>query len=521
MNKININIVNHENYEITNGETALDISKAIYGDEYKEYLICSINNEVLPLNTVLKDGDIVEFHDIKSVWGYRTYQKTASAIFCMALDRLFPEVEANLNHYLGAGLYIDFNNGFKLNNDEIEKIANEMKSIIDADVEIKLENLPRDEAIRVFEDRGKVDKLRLYKSADIESVDFVKIGNYIDAFYSPLTPSTGFMDKFRLKLYYPGLLLITPSHRNNYDISKYKEMRKLSKVFSDMTNWGKIMDLNHLGSMNEKIINGEYIDVIRISESLQERKIAQIADSIVNDKDVRMILISGPTSSGKTTFSKRLMIQLKLLGVHPKAISMDDYFVDRDKTPLDENGEYDFESPYAIDIELFNRDINELLNGCPINHRKFDFIEGKGEITGEIISVDMDSPIIVEGIHGLNPILTKDIPEKNKFKIYVSALTQLNLDAHNRISTTDTRFIRRAVRDYNFRGNDIEKTFKLWQNVKYSEDKYIFPFQENADMMFDSSMVYEMGILKKHILKLLDEIGKDSEYYSEACKLKY
>ena len=518
MAKINLTVIGHGQVEF-NGESALELSRELFGDEYRKYLICSINNDIMSLNEVLKDGDTVEFHDIKSVWGYRTYQKTASAIFCMAFERTFPNEKINLNHYLGAGLYIDFQNGLRLNFEEIELIEEEMRRIVESDIDIDSKYIPRADAIELFTKLDQVDKVRLYESVDVEEVEVVSIEEYTDAFYSVLTPSTGYIREFRLKLYYPGILLITPSHRNNYNIEKYREMRKLSKVFSEMDNWTKIMDLKHLGSMNEKIINGEHVDVIRMSEALQKRKFATISDEIIRDRDIRVILISGPTSSGKTTFSKELMIQLKILGLKPLTISMDDYFVNREETPRKPNGDMDYESPHAIDIELFNKDMNSLLNGCSIEKRKFDFISGRGEYTGEQLKLDMHSPVIIEGIHGLNPILTRDIPEKNKFKIYVSALTQLNLDAHNRMSTTDIRFIRRVVRDHNFRGYSIEETFKMWENVRASEEKYIFPFQENADMMFDSSLVYELGVLKKHILALIPEIGEDSEYYSEAQKL--
>ncbi|MDO5725064.1 MAG: nucleoside kinase [Tissierellia bacterium] len=520
MDKIKVYIDGHGERQIDKGSTILDIAKDIFKENYRDYPIAIKNNIVQPLMRKVCDLDEINFQHITSVWGYRAYTKTIAMIFSMAFAKLFPKQGCDLNHYLGAGLYIDFDNGFHLDEKDLKNLADEMKNIIAKDIPIEMEKLSRKEALDHFETHNRKDLVRLINTLDRDEIRVNSIAGYKELYYLPLAPSTSYTPEFRLMQYYPGILLIAPSHRNNYDISHYNETPKLSKVFSQATDWAKIMDLNHLASLNEKVMANEYIETIRISESLQDRRLVDIADTISKDDDLRLILISGPTSSGKTTFSEKLMISLKVLGLTPVRISMDDYFVDRDDTPKDENGEYDFESPYAVNIEAFNNDMNKLLNGEEIFVRRFDFLEGKNIITDQTFKIDKHSPIIIEGIHALNPLLTNMVPEKNKFKIYISALTQLNIDSHSRISTTDTRFIRRAVRDYKYRGYSLEDTFKMWQNIRDSERKYIYPFQENADVMFDSALAYEVCVLKKHILPMLEEISEDSPYYSESIKLR-
>src|SRR5699024_11174427 len=310
-----------------------------------------------------------------------------------------------------------------------------------------------------------------------------------------------------------------PSKRNNYNIDNFVEQKKLAQIFEESSKWLRILDLAHVGSLNEKIHNGEITEAIKVSEALHEKKIGQIADQICEKNNNNIILIAGPSSSGKTTFAQRLAIQLKVNGKRPIAISLDDYFVNREDTPLNEDGEYDFESLDVLDLELINMDLLKLIEGQSIELPKFNFRTSKREQSGKVIKVDENQPIIIEGIHGLNPKLTYEIPEKNKFKIYISALTQLNLDSHNRISTTNIRLIRRMVRDVKFRGNDPIRTFELWKGVRKGEEENIFPYQEEADAMINSSLVYEMSVLKKYIMPLLKEIDNSSIYYSDARKL--
>ena len=394
-----------------------------------------------------------------------------------------------------------------------------MWEIIRADYEIERTVFSKEEAIEIFEKYGYQDKVRLFRTIAKKEVSIYTIGSHVDSFHGYLAPSTGYIDEFRLKYYYPGALILFPSKKNNYDINNFVEQKKLAQVFEESSRWLDILDLAYVGSLNEKIQRGEIVDAIKVSEALHEKKIGQIADEICANKDNNIILIAGPSSSGKTTFAQRLAVQLRVNGKRPIAISLDDYFVDRDKTPLNPDGSYDFESLDAVNLEQLNIDLLKLLEGQSVELPKFNFITGKSEKSGRIVSVDEDHPIIIEGIHGLNPRLTYEITEKNKFKIYISALTQLNLDAHNRIATTDIRLIRRMVRDVKFRGNKPLRTFELWQGVRAGEERNIFPYQEEADVMFNSSLVYEMAVLKKYIAPLLKEIDNSSVYYSEARKL--
>lgn len=496
-----------------------DISKLVYKDQYKKYLGAKMNNEVFNLNTVVRENDKIEFFDITDKDGYRIYTKTISAVFIMACERLYPDKKVQVENFLGKGLYLEFEGEHSIDFQGIEKIKSEMKNIIEEDYDIFREEIDKNEAMDLFIANNYVDKMRLLDTLEREKTHIYHIGEHVDTFHGFLAPSTSFVEKFDLRYYYPGALIVFPTMDSNYELPVFKELKKLSKVFKEANEWGDIMDLAYIGSLNEKVLNGKIEDVIRISEALHEKKIGKIADKIFEDRDIHLILIAGPSSSGKTTFAKRLEIQLKVNGMRPISISVDDYFVDRDKTPVNKDGSYNFEIIDAIDLESLNRDLIDLLEGKEVELPKFNFLTGRREKSGKIVKVDKDHPIIVEGIHSLNPMMTSYIPDKNKYKIYVSALTQLNIDSHNRIPTTDTRLIRRMVRDANFRGNDALRTFEMWDGVRDGEEKYIFPFQEQADIMFDSALVYELSVLKKYALPLLKQISNDSEYYSEAKKL--
>lgn len=485
-------------------------------DNYKDYPICKVGNKILDLREKIEKDKEVEFLDISYKWGNRTYTKTLSLVFAMALNRLYPQIEADLNHYIGAGLYIDFANRQGLRIEEIEKIKKEMDDIITANYEIKTYTVSKNEAIEIFKDKNpEIIRLLSTIEEDID-VGICQCQELIDINYSILAPTTGYISSYKLMNYYPGLLLISPNIKNNFDASNYKEMPKFAKVFQDSTDHYKLLGLNKLADINEKILSGQAKKIMQISDAIFTKKIMDIASKIHNDKDIKMVLISGPTSSGKTTFTGKLKIYLEALGYSTIMISMDDYFVDREKTPLDKNGEFDFESPYAVDLDLFNKDMYRLLNQEKIYKREFDFLTGLGMYKDEEIVPDGHTIIMIEGIHALNPLISKLIPEKNKYKVYISALNQVNLDSHNRVSTTDGRLIRRSVRDHNFRGYSIEETFKMWDNIGKAEEKYIFPFQEKADALISSSLPYESAVLKKHIVPMLETIEEDSEYYSEA-----
>ncbi len=518
LNEIRTIVHGYGEYVVSEWSTLQDLSKLVYGNEYKKYLGARINNEIFNLKKLVIPDTEITFLDNHDVDGYRIYTKTISAVFIMACKELFND-NVSIEHFLGPGLYVEPKNAKGISFSKMVEIENKMHEIVERNFEIERIEYTKEEAIELFKKEGYEDKVRLFNSIDKENVSIYRIGNHIDSFHGYLAPSTGYVSEFKLKYYYPGVIILFPSLKNDYNMDNFKEQKKLAKIFKESNDWLDILDLGYLGSLNEKTNSGEIGEVIRIAEALHEKKIGQIADEICENKDVNIILIAGPSSSGKTTFAQRLAIQLKVNGKRPISISVDDYFIDRDKTPLKEDGTHDFEALEAINVDDFNMDLVSLLEGKEIELPKYNFITGKSEKSGKIIRVDQNHPIIIEGIHGLNPRLTKDIPEKNKYKIYISALTQLNIDSHNRIPTTDTRLIRRIVRDNKYRGISPLKTFELWSNVRAGEEKYIFPFQEEADIMFNSALVYEMAVLKKYIVPILEGIDNSSVYYSEAKKL--
>lgn len=496
-----------------------DVSKEAFGENYRKYFGARVSNQIFHLNKTIEKDMYIKFIDSKDIDGYRIYTKTISAVFIMACKELFSHRTVRIEHFLGAGLYTEFEEGYTICFKEVEEIQKKMEEIISKDYPIIREKVSKEKAIEIFKEHEYHDKVRLFNTLKRQNTDIYTIDDHVDTYHGYLAPSTGYVNLFKLKYYYPGVIILFPTMKSNYQLPEFKEQKKLGKVFKEANDWADILDLGYLGSLNEKIIDGEISEVIRVSEALHEKKIAKIADAICEDDDINMILIAGPSSSGKTTFAERLAIQLKVNGKRPVSISVDNYFVNRDKTPLNEDGSYNFEIIDAIDLDKLNEDLVRLLEGEEIELPKFNFLTGEREDSGQKIRVDKDHPIIVEGIHGLNPKLTREIPEKNKYKIYISALTQLNIDAHNRIPTTDTRLIRRIIRDVQYRGNDAIRTFELWPGVRKGEEKYIFPFQEEADVMFDSALVYELSVLKKHIQPLLEEIDNNSIYYSEAKKL--
>ena len=517
--KLSLNIVGSGRITVEEDLTLLEISKKVFGEDYKKYLGAKIDNRIYNLRKVINEDKSIEFLDNRDVDGYRIYTRTISAVFIIACRELFPEAQVSIEYFLGPGLYGKLGEDLPVSFKDLIKIENKMKEIIDKDYTIYRDTYSREDALEIFRENGYKDKLKLFQTTEKKEISVYKIKDHYDAFHGYLAPSTGFVKDFKLKYYYPGIIILFPSKKNNYDLNNFKEQKQLAKMFEATNKWLDTLDLSYVGSLNENIKSGGINHTIKVTEAHHEKKIAEIADAIASDRDIKIIQIAGPSSSGKTTFSKRLEVQMNVNGQRPIIISLDDYFVDRDKTPLKEDGTPNFETIDAIDLELLNMDLVKLIEGESINLPKFNFLTGKREKSGRIVKLDADHPIVLEGIHGLNPRLTEVIPKKNKFKIYVSALTQLNLDPHNRISTTDIRLIRRMVRDVQFRGNGPLKTFELWEGVREGEEEYIFPFQEQADAMFNSSLVYEMSVLQKHILPLLNDISKESRHYSEARKL--
>ncbi|AJD31899.1 MULTISPECIES: nucleoside kinase [Clostridium] len=511
-----------------NGSSVLVYRDKILYDVVKEnklegntpVVLGKIDKEYYELTSKVKKEGLFTPIDITEKIGLNTYIRTLQFIFIKAVLDLYPEATVVIEHSLGKGLYGEVHKNILLNENDILKIKNNMKEIINKNIEIKKVSVKKEKAIEIFKQYGMEDKVRLLNHISNKEVKLYELDGRYDYFYGPMAYSTGAIKNFDVMYYDPGFILRYPRNKDPFNIPEFVEYKKLSKIFRETERWGKILGVGDLGALNDKVVNGEIKDIIRVSEALHEKKIANIADMIYDKENIKMVLISGPSSSGKTTFANRLGIQLRVNALVPVPISLDNYFVNREDTPKDENGEYDFESIDALDIDLFNENLKRILKGEEVEIPTFNFKKGKREYNGKKIKLPKNGILIVEGIHGLNPILTREINDKNKFKIYISALTQLNIDNHNRVSTTDVRIIRRLVRDYLSRGYGGEETLKMWPSIKRGEDRNIFVFQENADVMFNSTIVYELCILKKYALAELNKIDKDSTVYYDALKLK-
>lgn len=483
-------------------------------------VLANVNGTYHELTSELQEGGTFTAVDITSNLGSRTYIRSLQFVLIKAVFDIFPEAKVTIEHSLGKGLFGEIHKSLPLDEKDIERIKIRMKELIDKDIPIKKVCMNREDAIKVFSKYNMDDKVRLLRHVSSNTVKLYELDGRYDYFYGSMAYSTGVLKIFDLFYREPGFVLKYPLEFDPFNIPKFVEHKKLRKIFYETEQWGNILGVGDVGSLNDKVENGEIIDIIRVAEALHEKKIAYIADMISERKNTKMVLIAGPSSSGKTTFARRLGIQLRVNGLVPIPISLDDYFVDRDHTPKDENGEYDFESIYALDLELFNKNLESILKGEAVEIPTFNFKTGSREWNGQTISIPENGILIVEGIHGLNEMLTVSIPIENKFKIYISALTQLNVDNHNRIATTDVRIIRRIVRDYLSRGYGGEDTLKMWPSIKRGEEKNIFTFQENADVMFNSTLVYELCVLKKYALKELEKISEKSLVYYEALRLK-
>lgn len=480
-----------------------------------------VNNELSELKEKAVDNSYIEFIDLTNQDGMRIYQRSMSFLLIYAAREVLGECKVLVEHSIGRSYYCEIHQqGLELNDDIIDKIEKKMNEIVKKDVPIEKVSVNMDEAISILEANNMYDKIKLFKYRKSSKINLYKLNDCYDYFYGYMVPSTGYLTKFSLSLKETGLVLNLPSTKNPSVVPKFKPLEKLTQVFQEFSRWGRILNVDTVGSLNDVICNGKIGNLIRVSEALHEKKIAYIADMISNNNDkIGVVLISGPSSSGKTTFAQRLCIQLRVNGMIPYAISLDNYYLDREFTPKDENGDYDFEALEAIDVELFDSNIHNLLNGETIELPYFNFKTGKREYKNNFLKLKNNEILVIEGIHGLNEKLTSSIPKKNKFKIYVSALTQLNIDYHNRIPTTDTRMIRRIVRDNHFRAFDASKTIALWPSVRRGEEKNIFPYQEHADIMFNSALIYELSVLKQYIEPLLFQIEKSSLQYNEAKRL--
>lgn len=518
--QISIQLKTGETHQFAKGSTLLEISTAIGKQTATPVLAAKVNNDVRDLQSALKADATVEFLDLTTEEGIKVYQRSLTFVMIVAAAELFPDGEITVEHSLSKGLYCELHRQQEVTAVDIAALEQRMREIVREDRPIIRTKLPLAEAIKLFESAGQLEKVKLLCQLEREQVSLYYCGPTFEYFYGTMAPSTGYLKHFEVRFYPPGLLLRFPEKEKPNELPPFIELPKLAKVFLEAEQWGKIMKCGYVGDLNECIEEGNLTTVIRVAEALHEKKIAQIADFISEHrKEVRVILVAGPSSSGKTTFAQRLTIQLRVNGVRPVPISLDDYFVDRDFTPRDEKGNYDFEAIEAIDLELFNEHLTRLLQGEEVKIPSYNFMTGQREYRGHIIKVDKEQPLIVEGIHGLNERLTAAIAKEHKVKIYVSALTQLSIDNHNRIPTTDARLLRRIVRDSQFRSQDALKTLRMWPSVRRGEERNIFPFQEEADIMFNSALIYELAILKKYAIPLLEKVGPNETVYSEAQRM--
>jgi len=517
---IKVTLDNGNVYEYPKSTVLLDIAKDVQ-HQYKYRIVGAIvNNNLRELAYALEEDSKVKFIDITSAYGNRFYSRSLSFLFIIAAKEVLKGCRVTVEHSLSKGLYCEIHNAGKLSEETVKKIEDKMREIVEMDLPFVKRKYTKQEAIELFSQRQQYDKLELLKHRQKDTINIYSCMDYYDYFYGYLVPSTGYLDKFELLYYPPGVVLRFPTRDNPTEIPEFFDQPKLFSVYREFEEWGKIMEIENISQLNDIILKGKIDELILIAEALHEKKLAQIADKICSSKEKKkLILISGPSSSGKTTFTQRLAIHLKVNGLKTVAISIDDFFKNREDTPKTPEGDYDFETIEAIDIELFNDTINKLMDGEEAELPYYNFHTGRREWRGRKLKISDDHVILVEGIHGLNERLTHYIDEEKKYKIYISPLTHLNLDNHNRIPTSDLRLIRRMVRDYYSRSTDALTTIKRWDSVRNGEDKYIYPYQEAADIMFNSSLVYELSVLKNIAIPLLEKIDKSVEEYVEAKRL--
>ena len=512
--------LNNKDYELEKEMTIKQFLDNYELPERKTAVAAIENGKILRLNQNINENTSIKILTRGEEMGNRIYRRSLFMLLSKAVYETYPDCKLSIEHSLSNGIYCELHRDCPLDQFEVNRIKNVMKDYVKKDLTIKKHHLSKEKVKEIYKKQNFNERLKNLEYINKEKFILYEIDGYYDYFYHEMLPSTSHLNLFDLHYRLPGFILMFPRTENPELVPEFINQPKLANIFLDYERLGDILNVGNASELNKYIIDGDYNEIIRIAEGLHEKNIAQIADEIFrNIRNNRIILIAGPSSSGKTTFSHRLSTQLKINGLNPITISTDNYFVDREDTPLDEDGNYDFEALEAIDIKLFNNDLLKLIRGEKVEIPNFNFEKGKREYNGKYIQLDENQPVLIEGIHGLNDKLTTVIPQNHKYKIYVSALTQLNLDSHNRIPTTDTRLLRRIVRDNLYRGHSASETIKWWPNVRKGEEKNIFPYQENADIMFNSALIYEMGILKKYAKELLEGINKGDQGYLEAQRL--
>ena len=509
--------------EVAMGTTLLEVERQLRLDGPHPFLAAYVNNRIKELNYRIYKPVTVRFIDITSFEGIRVYQRTISFILQKAVRELFPDRTLYIRHSLGAsGFYCEISGFGPIPAEHLDAIKARMRGIIDRNLPIQGVKMLTDTARKIYEGFGMTDKIALLDSRPRLYSKIYTIDSLPGYFYGALTPSTGYTPQFDLHSYYNGFFIALPLRTDPTRLHQSVHQEKMFDVFHQYQSWVEIMGVPTVGQLNSKVLAGDASELIKIAEAFHENKLAQVAGCVAEanrERGVRLVLISGPSSSGKTTFAKRLGVQLRVLGLNPVLISLDDYFVDREKTPRDENGEYDYEALEPIDLEQFNDHLKRLERGESVDIPRYDFISGTRQWHDNPLQLDERSVLIVEGIHGLNPALTPGVPESRKFKIYVSCFTSVALDNVSRIATSDNRLLRRLTRDYRTRGNDALSTLARWESVRRGEEKHIFPYQENADVMFNSSLFYEISVLRRFAEPILREVPDTVPEYGEAKRM--
>lgn len=483
-------------------------------------IVAKVNNKVEGMGFRLYRNKDVEFLDLTSPSGMRTYTRTLFFILCKSVHDLYPDGSVVIDIPVSNGYYCNLKLGRAVTQHDVDALRRRMQEIIDADRPIHRREVPTDEAIKLFKGVGAHSKVTLLETLGTLYTIYYDLDGFVDYFYGALMQNTGAVKLFGLEPYYDGLLLRIPSTKDPSVLGEMTRQDKMFEVFQEHHRWQNIVKIGTVGEFNRAVQKGFASDIINVSEALQEKKIAQIGDMIAERKGVRMVLIAGPSSSGKTTTCKRLSIQLMTHGIRPVQISLDDYFVDRERTPRDEKGDYDYECIHALDIDLINEQFNALFRGEEVELPRYNFQTGKSEKSGQKLQIGEHEILVVEGIHALNPELTAHIPEEQKFRVYASALTTILLDTHNYIPTTDNRLLRRIIRDVKYRGCSAQDTIKRWPSVRAGENKWIFPFQENADAMFNTAMIYELAVIRTQAEPALEQVPENCEEYAEAYRLR-
>ncbi|RHN98381.1 MULTISPECIES: nucleoside kinase [Prevotellaceae] len=510
---------NKKSQKVEIGSTLFDVFSSFDLKMTHGPVSARVNNKVEGMHYRVYNSKDVEFLDMNSASGSRAYTRTLFFVLCKAVQDIYPNTDVVIDIPVSNGFYVDIRLGRPVVDEDVNILRRRMQEIIDSKMPIRRFTVPTEEAIALFQEKGDVEKVKLLRTSGSIYTTYYKIGEYVDYYYGTLLTNTSQLYLFGLEKYYDGMLLRIPSVSNPDELGEMTRQDKMFDIFKEHHRWQEILGIRTVGDFNQAIDAGHATDIINISEALQEKKLAKIAEEIASRKGVKLVLLAGPSSSGKTTSCKRLSIQLAVNGLKPLQISLDDYFVDRDKTPKDENGEFDFESIYALNLDLLNEQFNALFRGEEVELPKYDFPSGKSVKSGKKLKLEPNNVLVVEGIHALNPELTAHVPEEQIFRVYASALTTILLDNHNYIPTTDNRLLRRIIRDYKYRGVSAQETIRRWPSVRSGENKWIFPFQENADAMLNTAMLYELSVLKMQAEPLLQQVPENCEEFAEAYRL--